>query len=349
MSGAPPALPAPFPYFGGKRRVAPQVWLRLGDVPNYVEPFFGSGAVLLGRPTEPRIETVNDLDGFICNFWRATKAQPERVAEHASNPVNENDLHARHAWLVSQREELRSMLEGDPERFDAKIAGWWVWGLCCWIGSGWCSGKGPWSVTDGRLLLDGVMRKRPHLSDAGQGVNRQLPHLGNAGQGVNKPSELANWFQQLSVRLARVRVASGDWSRVVGPSVTHKLRLTGVFLDPPYADTADRSSELYRCDSEQVAHAVRDWAVANGDNKKLRIALCGYEGEHEMPKNWSVLEWSAGSGFGGQAAERTENGKRERIWFSPACLRVEGGMGAPILADSRSARLRNPPTNSSCR
>jgi REP element-mobilizing transposase RayT len=46
-------LKAPFPYFGSKRAVASVVWERLGDCPNYVEPFFGSGAVLLGRPHWP--------------------------------------------------------------------------------------------------------------------------------------------------------------------------------------------------------------------------------------------------------------------------------------------------------
>ena len=40
----------PFGWFGGKRRVAPEVWQALGDVQNYVEPFFGSGAILLNRP-----------------------------------------------------------------------------------------------------------------------------------------------------------------------------------------------------------------------------------------------------------------------------------------------------------
>jgi hypothetical protein len=53
-------LRAPFPWFGGKARVAGLVWERFGDVRNYVEPFFGGGAVLLGRPSAPRIETVND-------------------------------------------------------------------------------------------------------------------------------------------------------------------------------------------------------------------------------------------------------------------------------------------------
>lgn len=73
-------LKAPFPWFGGKSRVAPQVWAAFGDVPNYVEPFFGSGAVLLGRPHEPGIETVNDLDGFVANAWRALAHDPEEVA-----------------------------------------------------------------------------------------------------------------------------------------------------------------------------------------------------------------------------------------------------------------------------
>ena len=79
------ALKAPFPYFGGKRVVAPEVWRRFGDTPNYIEPFFGSGAVLLGRPPFEgnRIETVNDLDGHLANFWRALQADPDAVAYYA--------------------------------------------------------------------------------------------------------------------------------------------------------------------------------------------------------------------------------------------------------------------------
>lgn len=67
-------LRAPFPWFGGKSRVAHLVWSAFGaDVANYVEPFAGSLAVLLARPGEPRIETVNDLDGYLVNFWRAVQ------------------------------------------------------------------------------------------------------------------------------------------------------------------------------------------------------------------------------------------------------------------------------------
>ena len=158
-----------------------------------------------------------------------------------------------------------------------------------------------------------MKRARVHLGNNGQGVNRKL------GQG----ERLVDWFGALSERLRGVRVCSGDWTRVCGPSVTHKHGMTAVFLDPPYADTADRASDLYREDSLEVAHAVREWAIANGDHPLLRIALCGYEGEHDMPSDWTVYRWSAGEGFGGQAKDRSNNGERERIWFSPACVSRE--------------------------
>lgn len=116
---------APFPWFGGKSRVAHLVWARFGDVPNYVEPFAGSLAVLLGRPWLPRTETVNDIDCYLANFWRAVAAAPEEVARWADWPVNEADLHARHLWLV-RREDFRERMKCDPAFFDPKIAGWWA-------------------------------------------------------------------------------------------------------------------------------------------------------------------------------------------------------------------------------
>jgi DNA adenine methylase len=97
-----PQLQSPYPWFGGKSKVAPLVWERFGDVQNYVEPFFGSGAMLLSRPQPfSGLETVNDLDGFIPNFWRAVKADPAAVAAHVDWPISELDLHARHSWLVN--------------------------------------------------------------------------------------------------------------------------------------------------------------------------------------------------------------------------------------------------------
>lgn len=134
------ALKAPFPYFGGKSKIASLVWSRLGCVDNYIEPFCGSAAVLLLRPDPPKIETVNDADCYLANFWRSTATCPEEVAAWADSPVNEADLHSRHRWLVLSpyAAEFRRRMRTEPGYFDARIAGWWCWGLCCWIGSGWC-------------------------------------------------------------------------------------------------------------------------------------------------------------------------------------------------------------------
>lgn len=334
MSDYPEIIKAPFPWFGGKSRIADVVWERLGDVPNYVEPFFGSGAVLLARPPgiEGRCETVNDLDGMVANFWRALRTDPSRVAHYADWPVNENDLHARHAWLVGQKDSLQAHLEGDPDFYDAKIAGWWCWGICCWIGSGFCSGEGPWQVIDEQLvhLWDkgrGVNRQLVHLGNKGQGVNRKRPTLSHMGKGTNQPTAVGNlteWFTALSERLRRVRVCCGDWSRVCTPTPTVKQGLTGVFLDPPYSESAGRTVNLYRKDCLNVAQDVREWGVERGDDPRMRIALCGYEGEHEMPDSWQCVAWKGAGGYGSQGDSRARtNTYRERIWFSPYCLKPD--------------------------
>lgn len=312
----PPAgrLDAPFPWFGGKSRAAPLIWERFGRVDNYVEPFAGSLAVLLGAPRVARFETVNDLDGLIANFWRAVAWAPDEVAGYCDWPVNEVDLHARHVWLLGQREDLAERLMGNPHFFDAKIAGWWCWGICCWIGSGWCAGNGPWTSVDGRL-----MKRAP-----GDGVHRNRVHLGDAGRGVHRKRGLHDWFAALSARLRRVRVCCGDWQRVLGPSPTTKLGLTGIVLDPPYSDD-ERCADLYVKDSGTVAAKVRDWALSVGDDPRLRIALCGYDTEHDMP-GWSTGSWIYKGGYGNQGDGRGRaNNKRETVWFSPHCLNSKQG------------------------
>lgn len=307
-------LKAPFPYFGGKSKVAGIVWDAIGDVPNYVEPFFGSGAVLLARPSPGRTETVNDADGMLCNFWRAIANNPETVADSADWPVNECDLHARHVWLVGQRDSLADKLMGDPDFYDCKAEGWWCWGLCCWIGSGWCSGQGPWHSVDGVLVNSG---------NDGQGVWRQRAHLGDNGRGVCRlgKNKIYEWFERLQARLVRVRVACGDWGRVVTEVPTVNLGLTGIFLDPPYG-VGDRE-ECYRVDSRDVAGEVLEWCKKNGENPLLRIVLAGYQGEHDLLESlgWRVHAWKANGGFSNQGKQGSLNAKRERLWFSPNCLK----------------------------
>ena len=331
-------LRAPFPYFGGKRRAAEIVWRALGDPSGYVEPFAGSAAVLLARPEfrGRRVETINDADGWLVNAWRAIQLSPEDVASHAWGPVSEIDYHARLAWLQERRTpELAAWLEGDPEAHDPKAAAWWLYVMAAGIGDPF--GKGPWRVVDGRLMDTrklphlgdagrGVNRELPHLGNAGRGVNRELPHLGNAGQGVNRElphlgdagQALAGYLSKLADRLTRVRITCGSWERVVQPSVTRSGAggdgARSVFLDPPYATSGD----LYAETTAGIAEQVRTWCETAPDD--LRIILCGYDTEHDalLDRGWTVTEGRSGGGAG--YSTRSDNGRRERLWMSPACL-----------------------------
>lgn len=196
-----------YPYFGGKRRVADLAWQAFGEPHNYVEPFLGGAAVLLARPAPWHTETVNDISGWLCNFWRSVKSDPDAVAWHASDPVSELDLHARGdamfyrgvGWYKGGKlspDEFCERLRSDPEWCDHRIAGWWVWGQSSWIGDGWTRNtrdarrpKGTGLSADGqvarktpRIALPGVCLNG--ITACGTQVHRKVPHLGS-GQGLN--------------------------------------------------------------------------------------------------------------------------------------------------------------------
>jgi len=356
----------PFPWFGGKTNAAEKVWQLLGDVPHYVEPFFGGGAVLLNRPHPCNrtyfSETVNDLDGFVINFWRSVQFAPEATAEAASWIVGEADKTARQLALLRWRDHALERLAGDAMYYDPVMAGWWAWAVSVQIGA--FEMKSAWTADP----VTGRIFKQPRGKTREPGVSRDLPHISDDGRGVTHPCtrepgvldpapsdaaelhrldhidwgqhyhnttmpELIRWFRHLCARLRHVRILNGDWSRIVTTGAAHNLVVrqgkgpAGVFLDPPYADTAERSEALYQHDSLTVAHDVRQWCLANGDNPKFRIVLAGFEGEHGAvleEAGWSVHEWYTKGHLRGGMGNVGGSGKsqmhRDRLWASPHCL-----------------------------
>jgi DNA adenine methylase len=300
-----------YPYFGGKLKVAELVWAALGDVPNYIEPFFGSGAILLNRPlvetNSNRYELINDLDGFIVNFWRAVKFDPQAVTYWVDYPVSETDLHAREGWLLSRKERLLWSLE-DPDFYDAKIAGWWAWGMNQSIGVRYCT----------REKLSNA-KPRPRM----EGLNTQ----------INYKLGLDNVVQNLAQRIKHVNIYCGDWERMVcseamlfpSPHKEWSPRSCGIFFDPPYSVDTGCDQNVYHEYDGTISYRVREWCIKNGENLQLRIVLCGYKGEHELP-GWRCVQGKAGSGRGMAnvgTGKGWDNYKRERLWLSPGCLDIE--------------------------
>ena len=253
-----------FPYFGGKRRAAEQVWESLGRVDRYIEPFFGSGAVLLGNPYPAKSELINDINHHVANLWRALQHEPEKVWQLASAPCSEIELKARAKWL----KEWVPYDFSDMNAYDAYAAGLWLWVACVAI--------------------------NPDAS----GLERNGIRRGIKGREFTR-----DWFDNVSNRLCRIEVLCGDWKRCLTKATIGKYQdfnNVGVFLDPPYGV----GNVHYDDNSRTAAKEVWEWAIENGNNPRMRIVVAGYDNGGELPKDWTEIKRVEIGGYGSNNGNR---------------------------------------------
>ena len=106
-------------YPGGKWGLAKWIISFFPPLHTYLEPFFGSGAVLFNKPRS-NIETVNDLDGEVVNLFEWIKRDPERLAHEIY-------------WTPYARQVYEDTFTSAPEDslqravdFCIRLAGVWV-------------------------------------------------------------------------------------------------------------------------------------------------------------------------------------------------------------------------------
>jgi hypothetical protein len=240
-------------------------------------------------------ETVCDKDGFVANVWRAIQFDPEGVSKWCDWPVNHHDLIARRNYLKAQQETLSEKLKADPDYYDSKIAGFWIW----------CASTG---------IAEWFSK------------NNAGPILGFKGHGIHRTSiiSIKEYIQLLSDRLRRVRVAWGDWTKICGGNwQDSNWQTVGYFFDPPYSVT-DRH-KCYTHDSVTVAQDVRKWVLERGVKKNWRIVLAGYFEEHQalLEHGWHACRWKANGGFSNISGKRNNNALKETLFLSPHCLNIE--------------------------
>jgi DNA adenine methylase len=98
-------ISAPFAYYGGKVGMAPLLIDLMPPHRVYIEPFFGSGAVLFAK-SPARFEIVNDLDRNVATFFRVLRECPEELAAVCSLTP-----HARTEYACSELDEDLTDLE----------------------------------------------------------------------------------------------------------------------------------------------------------------------------------------------------------------------------------------------
>jgi DNA adenine methylase len=118
-----------------------------------------------------------------------------------------------------------------------------------------------------------------------------------------------------------VGVICGDWKRVTSPTATYyHSGITGIFIDAPYPHN-QRDKGLYAEDHD-IFEDVWKYAIENGNNPKMRIAVCGLDDGRSLPAGWTKYSWTGNGGYGRLGSGRgRSNAKLETIWFSPHCLR----------------------------
>lgn len=90
-----------FGWYGGKYSHLDWLLPLLPPTTHYCEPFGGSAAVLINREPSP-IETYNDIDGEVANFFRVLRQQKDELLEAIG-------------LTPFSREELRLAVQKSPE------------------------------------------------------------------------------------------------------------------------------------------------------------------------------------------------------------------------------------------
>lgn len=67
-------------YYGGKFRMMDWIISNFPKHECYLEPCFGAGSILFGKP-RAKVETVNDLDRNVVNFFQLLRDEPDTLIE----------------------------------------------------------------------------------------------------------------------------------------------------------------------------------------------------------------------------------------------------------------------------
>ncbi|MED4572628.1 DNA adenine methylase [Brevibacillus agri] len=97
-------------YPGSKWSMADWIIEHMPEHETYLEPFFGSGAVLFNKPPS-KIETVNDLDGQVVNLFRVIRDRPEELAEKIRwTPYSRQEYYDSYEPTDDELEDARRFL-----------------------------------------------------------------------------------------------------------------------------------------------------------------------------------------------------------------------------------------------
>ena len=199
-----------FPYFGGKLSHLNFILEHLPYTERYIEPFGGSAAVLLNREPSP-VETYNDLDGDVVNFFRVLREQPDEL-------VRQLEL------TPYSREEFGQACESDGGVDDVERARRFFVS----VSQGYNAKTSSTSPSDWSYVVGTSARGMSNVISWKQGFEENL--------------------HEVAARLGRVQIENQDAINLIE---THDHPDALFYCDPPYAPDSRKSGEYAHEMSEQ--------------------------------------------------------------------------------------------------
>lgn len=84
-------------YPGAKNRIANWICSFIPPHKVYLEPFFGGGAIFFNKKQKAHIETINDLNGDVFNFFKTLRDNPDRLIKTIELTAYSRDEY-EYAW-----------------------------------------------------------------------------------------------------------------------------------------------------------------------------------------------------------------------------------------------------------
>ena len=224
-----------FGWYGGKFSHLGWLLPLLPECHHYCEPFAGSAAVLLNREPSP-VETYNDLDGEVVNFFRVLRDEREKLVEAIG-------------LTPFSREEFFGAVRGDG------------------------GGRGVSAVERARRFYVRARQTRTGLAQTAS-LGRWANCKGTSRAGMS--GAVSRWLGSvedlpgIALRLLRVQIENRPALEVIR---LYDRKDTLFYCDPPYvhATRGDRKAYRYEIDDAGYRELAGVLRPAAG-----KVALSGY-------------------------------------------------------------------------
>lgn len=260
-------LTPPVKWHGGKTYLADRIIGLMPKHHHYVEPFFGGGAVLLGKNPEGVSEVVSDQNGDLINLFRVL--QREKSFERFRRRVAAIPF-SRVEW-----EDARRNLREQPEA--NKVA------------------RAAWFFVLNRMSLAGRM-------DAFTGITKTRTRGGMNAE-VNAWRGSVDGLAAVHERLSRVLVENRPAVEVMRG---HDVEGCVMYCDPPYPAGTRKSPAVYG-EYEMTDADHREFLKVAKSLKLAKVLISGYPCDlyDKALKGWERHEFAvANHAAGGKSKER---------------------------------------------